>query len=496
MKIPKLLSLLLVITLLKGLIWAYIIPPFQSADEGNHFAYVQFVGETNQKPDAQKRMRASLELIKATEILNFDWNGNHPMWSKEIFNNVESKDNEIRSISFQDRKNFVFHEGNFKNPFLYYFLGSVPYKISSFGSIFESLYAVRTMSVVFAIFSVLFSYKIAYLITKNQNISITTAALVSFQPSFTNITSTVTNDSMAIFSVTLAIYLILKQSFFKGFIGGFLALLTRVHLGILLLYPFLLLLYNKVKKKIFLIIPLLALLIFLLPIDLPYLPLRIDRFIESLAVFRNIINDPHVFNNLLNFLRISIPHYLNEVFPWYFGVFGWLEITLPPIIYTVFKILVSLSLLGFLLKRKNPYPKIIPGVISALLLFLVIFIFDFITFVQNGTGAGVQGRHLIPAISIHFLLLLIGLELIIPLKWHTLERKSLVIFMVIINFVGIYKVVDYFYGFNSQMFERISFFKPSFINLSVFSFLFIIYIVLVLNLVLSVTKLKEDEKDF
>lgn len=482
MKTSKFLKLLLVITLLKGLIWAYITPPFQAPDEQNHFAYVQFVAETGRKPGPEDRLNTTLELITATKIINFDWTGNHPMWSQKNFTNAQEKEGEIRNISPDDRKNFVFYANGFKNPPLYYFLAATFYKIAQFGSIFERLYLTRALSVLFAVLAVYFSYKIAYLITGKKILSLTLAALVSFEPSFTFITSTVTNDSMAIISVTIAVFAILKN-YWLGIFGGFLALLTRVHLGIILFYA-------VFKKFLPISIPFLIILFLLAPLSPDRLPFNIDKYLEGIAYFRILTLSGNIFPETINFMKTLTPHYLNEVLPWYLGVFGWLEITLPVIIYTIFKLLIFFSILGFVFKRKNPYPKIAPAVISAGLLFLIIILFDFITFVQNGSGAGVQGRHLIPAVSVHFLLLIIGLELIIPEKFHLILKKVLLILMISINFIGILLILDYFYGFNYKWF---GFYKPSFIPPAVFFLSFILYLLFLLHFLYSVGRLKRDE---
>lgn len=483
----KILKILLTLTFFKGLIWAYLIPPFQSPDEQNHFAYTQYIAETKKAPNIKESKNASLELMTATKILNFDWSGSHPMWSKEIFTKAKLKEKEIESIPTSDKKIFVSYANGYKNPPLYYILGSIFYKIGSLGTILDRLFMVRVLSVIFAVIAVFFSYKIAYFVTNNNLLSLTSASLVSFQPSFTNITSTVTNDSMAIASVTIAIYLILKQNTLE-LLGGFIALSTRVHLGILLIY-------SLFRQNLLILTALILLLFFISPSNPPYLPFGIDKFVEASAAIRNILINQNVFPVFASFLRISIPHYLNEVFPWYFGVFGWLEITLPPIIYTIFKILILISVVGFLLKRNNPYPKITPGVICILLLFLVIFVFDFITFAQTGEGVGVQGRHLIPGISIHALLLLIGLELLIPKKLKKFGMKLLILFMIFTNFVAIYQIVNYFYTIDSSILEKIALFKPTLININIFFALFALFMLTLLIFLINMSKLKEDEKN-
>lgn len=494
---PKILKILLVLTFFKGLIWAYLIPPFQSPDEQNHFAYVQAFAETGQRPEIMLGKSVSYELLLTTKMLEFNWNGNHPMWDKDVFNNVANIESSIRNIPYSDRNIFVSASNGLKNQPLYYFFCTFFYKITSYGSIFERLYAVRLVSVIFALIAVYISYKIAFLVTAKKNLSITVASLISLNPSFTNITSTVTNDSMAIATVSLSIYLILDAAYKKTFIsdikslaGGFLALMTRVHLGILLFYSTALFLFRTIKKKIFLFTIPLIILFFTASQKMPYYPFRLDKFVIEAGAIRNTVISPTFITNLILFLKSAIPHYLNEVFPWYFGVFGWLEVTLPPLVYTIIKLLILLSFLGFIVKRKNPYPRITPAVISAILLFLVIFIFDFLTFVQNGIGAGVQGRHFIPAIAVHTLLLLIGLELLTPKKFHNILRKILILFMASVNFIGLYLIINYFYNFN---FDWIYFFKPSFVNPQTFLVISIIYIFLLLHFFYSVGRLKEDE---
>lgn len=489
-------------TFVKGALWAYIIPPFQSPDEQNHFAYVQSFAEMGRVPNVPKEKNVTLQLIKSTQILNFDWKGSHPMWTKNIFIDASSIDKNIRLIPDNDKTIFVSYANGFKNPPIYYFLASLFYKISSNLSIFESLYSVRILSVLFGVATVFIAYKIALMVTGNNSLSLLTAASVSFQPSFTNITSTVTNDSMAIAVVSIAVYAIIRQyekpgirSNIFGLLGGFLALITRVHLGVLLFCSFFLALINSFGKKTFILVVLLTMLIvLLLPKNIPYLPFGFEKYAENVVVLKSLLTQRNLLQIIIHFAQNSIPHYVNNVFSWYWGVFGWLEITLPAVFYTVFKIFTVFSVLGFILKGKILYKKLKPAVFSAFVLFATIFIFDFITFFESGELVGVQGRHLLPSIIVHILLLFTGLILLTPNKFQLLAPKLFTVFMFIASVISFYSVIEYFYGINNDLYAKIEFFKPVFINQTLLLLMLSTYLATSLYIVFNIIKLSINGK--
>lgn len=477
----KLLSLLLLITFLKGLVWSILIPPFQAPDEQNHFAYLQLVSEKNLIPNIPYENNISQELILATEYLNFDWKGSHPMWNKNTALNSQIIKEKINNIPRTFRQEFIRRSGIEKYSPLYYIITSPIYKVFYSFNLLDRLFFSRFSSIFFALVAVYAAFKISH--------SITVATLVSFHPSLTFIASTLNNDSMTVAVSSLAILAIINQKAIKAIIWSLLSTLTRIQLGILIIFSLVLSLIKilKLRKKLLNTITIIGIGSFFILFSLNFSSLtqivshpqkfpyekavyRIQQttgfttYIEVIDFLGNLIHKNNTGTAVSLFLKENYKHYLNEVFPWYWGVFGWLEITLPPICYTLLKILTMIAILG-LVKNIKIFKQTKYKIAFFLIIFLAfpIILYNFVTFTKDGVDIGVQGRHFLPAVSLHITLLLLGLKAWVVKKYEHLGEFLLVLGMVALNFLSLVKIADYFYGFENTI-EKISALKPSFLQ--------------------------------
>ncbi|MBU2051706.1 DUF2142 domain-containing protein, partial [Patescibacteria group bacterium] len=143
-------------------------------------------------------------------------------------------------------------------------------------------------------------------------------------------------------------------------------------------------------------------------------------------------NNWHQINN---YLSVYAKPLLAEVFPWYWGVFGWLEKIMPLIIYRALKIICALGLIGILISRQFRRLKFL--LILTVIMAAVVFANDFFIFSQRGSNFGIQGRYFLPAVSAQMILLTFGLSKFIP-------PKILIGLSLLLNLIALWTNYQYF----------------------------------------------------
>ena len=164
-----------------------------------------------------------------------------------------------------------------------------------------------------------------------------------------------------------------------------------------------------------------------------------------------LLSSKQILTHLTNYFSLTFKANLAQVFPWYWGVFGWLEKTLPAISYKILKLIILLSLTGYL---KTAFQKTkLTEFLKTSLLFLtsfslihlfIIVLNDFITFTSSGKIFGFQGRYLLPSIAGHIILLVFGLTQLVPKSKQKILANLLIIFAITLNLIGLYSVYQYF----------------------------------------------------
>ena len=158
----KLLSILLFLALIKGLIWVSLTPIFQIPDEPSHFSLVQIYSEIKPRPNPRQGHLTPLEVLKASEIVNFNWQITHPVWQglkpdwqQSIANIPVSDKVDLKVNQFQTST---------KRPPLYYRLATPFYQIVSNQSLVIRLFSVRLFSVIISLAIIWLSYQLSFLI--------------------------------------------------------------------------------------------------------------------------------------------------------------------------------------------------------------------------------------------------------------------------------------------------------------------------------------------
>jgi 4-amino-4-deoxy-L-arabinose transferase-like glycosyltransferase len=283
------LPVILVIIFLKQLLFVAVIPPWQNYDEGAHFSYVQYLVEEGRMPSGQKDegkqasfsqeyvysrislLKERLYSVPLQDIqTKLDQQNRHPLYSSAaaMFLDQASRPAEGSRATWRNPAASY--------PPAYYLLTALPYKIFQHQSIVTRLYAMRIVSSLLFLVTMLFGYLIAWRLTKNRIFSLTLVSLIGWLPVFSYTSAGVNNDVLLVTLATMAIYLCLtmldnlnwKNSLSLGIILG-LGLLTKPQWPVFLLvagWPFLIHIWRQgipVKKivRYFILTMLVALLI-------------------------------------------------------------------------------------------------------------------------------------------------------------------------------------------------------------------------------------------
>lgn len=478
-----LLKLLLIVAFLNGLSWIILIPIWQYPDEQAHFAQVQDIAELGKVPI--NAFDASYEIVLSEKILGTERDGfgnnkftYHPEYKIKYSDGVfGAQEDQISSLSKSARTQLVKQESTV-NPPLYYFLGSLAYRLFVDGSLFTRVYAVRFVSLIFFLGTVFLSYRIAKLVfEKNKIMQVALPTFIAFKPMLVFSSTGILPDTLTNFLFTLSLFFslkILKDGLKTIILIWLLALtillaLTRQQFLIIVPIMILPITYQLIKKPLYLIKVIIFSAIFLLFITIGF------RFLVSVGLVRNLlIPDIGNFNIQLLFKREFIDHMfwttrhtIAEVWPWYWGVYKWLSLTLPPIVYQFINRLVAIAIAGLAIKfilmiRRKKIEEIdryLIFMITASLVYFVIFlIWDYFFRLSHGFSFGIQGRYFFPLVVFHSAILLIGIRQILDLilKNYAKYGVSIILFlMILFNDISLsYVAASYYDTSNIAIFIR------------------------------------------
>ncbi len=489
------LCILLMFTFIKGIVWSAVIPPFQASDEQNHFAYIQFVAENGRRSIPWSEKNISEELALTLNLTSFSSTGTHPFYTFQKSKTTNGiNEDEINKLPFESRKNYVQQAAGSAYPPIYYLIGSFFYKSLYNHPIIDRVYAVRLWSILLGVLTVLLVFKISELfLPKSKNIPLATAAIVTLHPSFSFITSTITIDALTIFYTTLLSYLwimIFKDRLawkfsLSVFLLSFLSIFVRETLSVAPAIT-LLVIVLRLKIKSYIKVSFLsgvALILYLFVRSIFFnnilsnTPLEnsfrlLSNFVKQSNFLSSQIYSGELFKNVISYLNNLIRDFNNNIFSWYWAIFGWLEVQLPFNFYRIFKLLTVISFAGIVLislgKKKDIH--IVARKDLAFIIFLIfaiafpIFLFDFQKFVSEvGHPFGFQGRYLLPGIAVQVFLFVQGLLVWVPKKYLKQFCLSLIGLFFLIHLVSLWQIIVYFYQPASlgDVVNRIGWYKPA-----------------------------------
>lgn len=471
--------LLFASALLNSICWIILIPVWQYPDEQAHFAQIQYIAEIGGIPAGSSSLDTSYEVELSEKILGTERDnlGNnqftyHPQYhlpyTNSLFGYQESK---ITSLAKSQRSNLVKNEATL-NPPLYYFLGAAVYKLFENGNLFTRVYAIRIMSALIFMLTILITYKSGQLIFKgNKILPIALAAIIAYKPMLVFASSGVLPDTLTNFLFTLFTFISIKiilenisvQKIISLFVVIVLGALTRQQFLItLFILPFLILeqfLFNKKSRKIILISFTLALLTLYI-LSFFIWSLRYIREFDFPESSQKITTNPLYHLTYIDHLKWTTRHSLAEVWPWYWGIYKWLSLSLPPMAYRIINRLIPFAVLGLVLKllevifkkefKKNQAFFIL--LIMPTIYFLALTTFDFFYRKNNGFSFGIQGRYFFPTIVFQMALLLIGFNKTFELSLKRYAKYGLfllVLTFMIFNIFSLTYVSSTYYDFSN-----------------------------------------------
>ena len=467
----KILKIFLILVLIKSFIWMILTPIFQVPDEPSHFSIIQFIVQNGQRPHPRRQRVSSEEILAVSQIVNFNWEIHHPVWqgyTDDWKNKINSLDKNLSSIF---KKNP--YQTSLKRPPLYYWLSSVfyfPFKSAPF--LFR-FYLTRFLSIIISLVVVYLTYLITYRLFRQLWLSIAIAGLVAFQPLFSFITISIHYDPLTILTTTLFFYglvsyLQTKQSFWRhlSLAAALLGVLTRPDLLVLLLfYPVVL---PKKARQAALLLALAIIISLTAAFPLVSQAINQNHWLAGRLLYTFNLNDyttslyslfkyfssNSIITKLSQYFLMAKQSHLVQIFPWYWGVFGWLESTLPLWVYKLLKLSILVSILGWLkliVTRRSSLKlsasakqSILFFFLFSLAHFIVVVLNDFIPFANSGKAFGIQGRYLLPAIVLHLTVLALGWYQLINQKYHQPLSQLIFLLALSLNLVGLHSLYQYF----------------------------------------------------
>lgn len=487
----RLVILLLLTAFLNALAWIILIPIWQYPDEQAHFAQVQYIAEISGIPVGNQSFDTSYEVALSEKILGTERDefGNnkftyHPEYKLLYQDNLYGPGEiEIASLPKSARSEMVKNEATL-NPPLYYFLSAQVYKIFSFGNLFTRVYAVRLLSGIFLLLTIFLAFKTGQLIFQNGILPIMLATLIAFKPMLVFSSTGVLPDSLTILLFTSFIYLslrIIKAGFRPKENILILAIIilgaaTRQHFLItLFIFPFViiwrLVLDQKQRFKILSLLFSFEILLFITSYFVPALDFihRLDYPESS----RKIPGNPLASMTYLDHFSWTIRHSVAEVWPWFWGVYKWLSLTLPPVAYQIINRLIPFAVIGVILKiveiiknkkqRKEFWFFFL--ILVSVIYFMAITTFDYFYRRNNGFSFGIQGRYFFPPIIAQMTLLLVGFWQIFKIifkKYAGYALVGLALLIIIFNNISLAFVAASYYDTSnlSTLITQVSQYKP------------------------------------
>ncbi len=394
------------LVLLKQLFWTISVPIFQTPDEQAHFAQLSYIAE-NKTINIDSGKNLSLEIATVEDVLGTrrDGQGNN----KYTYHPEYKNNSPIPELPLSYRTIYVDREASGYPPL--YYLVSAPLYLSTYPqSLYWRVMATRILSLLLGISLALVSYKIGWILWQDKLKGIALAIAVTFQPMVSFVSAGIHPDNLL--NLLCSVMVLMAILIIKG----------RITLKYLIILGLLAILSVGTKQTALFFLPvILAVLIWK---KFGLIPAVAFLFIPAAAfIFRwNIPYMPYVGPesplagmDFGQYLHFRLPKLAFEMWPWYWGVFKWLGVTLPALWMKIITRVAILAVIGLVLKiifeKRNglEYKSLIFFIICNLSFIIYLFLWDWRLMQSMGFSQGLQGRYLFPLIVPQMALLLMGL---------------------------------------------------------------------------------------
>ncbi len=493
----KLLKILILVVIIKQLVWIAFIPLWHFPDEQAHFGQVANSVEVSKRgpgPNLTKEILLSEQILQTER----DWAGNNRYTYHPEYNIPYTSyyygfyEKEILDFPVTERSILTKTEATLYPP-LYYIPAIFIYKTFYYHNLFNRVFMVRIVNILFTIIQGIIAYKIFILIFNERTIAFFGAVFLLFHPMLSFVQGGVNSDNLfnPIFSLGILVSLKiinegldLKKIVFIAIIF-LLAYMTKPHAYFLIfiyLVPFVYVLIRRKSKKLLFIIISLIFVAFFPVINRWSLGMN---FIPDISL--NMIKQQDM--NFPQFLIWTLRHTFREVFPWYWGVFRWLSLSLPRIVNRVINRVVAFALLGLIIyifriikNRKIRFKDtaLFFLVYITVIYFLVITAWDYLFYLTRGFSFGIQGRYFFPIITVHIALLIFAfLGFTLRKNIQLIVLTIVAFFTIIIHEISLFHVLFSYFSKSSisTLFITASQYKPWFFKAPILQFIMLAHII-------------------
>jgi hypothetical protein len=209
---PAPLAALLAIVGVVGMCWALTLPPFQSPDEFDHYAYVESLATSFRLPgSAHAKIYSSDESVAAT-VVNAPHTAFHPAavppsWSRADYRRYLAS--HTRGIATRSNGGGLTSASG--NPPLYYLIAAAGYLLDGGGTAYGRLYAVRIEGIVFLLLTTVGAWLLAGETFGRRRLpQLMAAATAALVPMSAFISTSVNPDALIITEWTFALLLMAR----------------------------------------------------------------------------------------------------------------------------------------------------------------------------------------------------------------------------------------------------------------------------------------------
>lgn len=186
----QLFLLVLLLTLVRGLLYLAVLPPWQHYDEPTHFEYARLIAELRRLPAADDYdLEMRREIAASMKAFGFYRQLGEPvinLWSEQP-----------PHIGMPE----------LGHPPFYYLVQALPQLLASHQSVETQLYLARLVSILFYLLIVASTYGLVKeLLPQRPGFALAVAAFVTLLPPFTDLMTAVNNDVAAVAAVTLLLW--------------------------------------------------------------------------------------------------------------------------------------------------------------------------------------------------------------------------------------------------------------------------------------------------
>jgi len=464
----KVLVILAIISLLRGLVYGAVIPPWQAPDEPKHFEYVWLLYEKRHLVTIKDATLAMQQAI-ITSMNEYQF------WR---FGVVGTFDPYVPPQSFKDIWGASGPSTLLHRPPLYYLLSLPLYALVADKDIVTRLYTLRLVSAILGVLTVLTAYlTVRELFPSDEFMWISVPSFVAFFPMLSFLFGSFTYDNLANLLISLIWYLVV--AFFgrggswrqvlgiTAAVGGAIAT-KRTTLSILpvLLVAVPIYLWTARKRgfvtRRFILSAVGASAVLLILAILGWTLLGEEKHVVLIATLSQyLFNYPGQMQSIVERLpeldlSMSI-RWAQRLFVSFWANFGWVRVTLAFVWYAVLAVVSAAAvggLLLFALRQVRGMKSLESWKQQCLLLFglyvaitMVASVAFFSAYIGTDWERAPQGRYIFLSIVPFAILFMVGLRELVPVRSHRFSLVAVVVALAMFDLLCLTRyIIPFFYG--------------------------------------------------